>query len=372
MTRFGLPPRLTDWSLLAAVAVLLATGLVGLVTGRPGGWWVFAAHGVTGLALAVLVGWKLRRVRGRLAAGRWDRRVAASALLATLTLAALATGVYWVSGGSFRVLAWNGLVVHMVLGVAVALLLVVHLTYRWRPPARTDLDRRAAVTYAGLVVAAAVAWAGQRTVNRLLGLVAPRRFTGSREADSLSGNAFPTTSWVADDPDPVAPDAWSLRVGGRVASPFEATYGELVPGEGAETEAGGSDQTGTGTGTRVLLDCTSGWYSVQDWRGVRVGDLLDRADPDGDAEWVRFTSVTGYRWSLPLGEAREALLATHVGGDPISHGHGFPLRLVAPGRRGFQWVKWVESVEVRARPDPGQWVAVFVSGFVDDRPERRG
>ena len=357
MPRLELPPRLTDWSLLAAVAVLCATGLLGLVTGRPGGWWVFALHGATGLVLAVLVGWKLRRVCGRLARGRWDRRVAVSAALATLTLTALATGVLWVSGGTFRVLAWNGLVVHMVLGVAVAALLTVHLTYRWRRPARTDLDRRAAVTYAGLVAVAAVTWVGQRVANRLLELAAPRRFTGSREEDSLSGNAFPTTSWVADDPDPVDPAAWSLRVGGRVASPFEAGYEELTPA------VGGGGERGDHPGMRALLDCTSGWYSVQDWRGVRVGDLLDRAGADPDAEWVRFTSVTGYRWSLPTDEARDALLATHVGDEPLSHGHGFPLRLVAPGRRGFQWVKWVESVEARARPDPGQWVAIFVSGF---------
>jgi hypothetical protein len=33
------------------------------------------------------------------------------------------------------------------------------------------------------------------------------------------------------------------------------------------------------------------------------------------------------------------------------------------GRRGFQWVKWVEAVEVRRRPDPRQWVEIFVSGL---------
>jgi DMSO/TMAO reductase YedYZ molybdopterin-dependent catalytic subunit len=36
---------------------------------------------------------------------------------------------------------------------------------------------------------------------------------------------------------------------------------------------------------------------------------------------------------------------------------------VAPGRRGFQWVKWIEAVEVLERPDYGQWVAIFTSGF---------
>jgi DMSO/TMAO reductase YedYZ molybdopterin-dependent catalytic subunit len=73
--------------------------------------------------------------------------------------------------------------------------------------------------------------------------------------------------------------------------------------------------------------------------------------------------VTGYRFSLQIDEAREALLATRVDGEPLEHGHGFPLRLVASGRRGYQWVKWVESVEVRRTPDFGQWWAIFVSGF---------
>ena len=40
------------------------------------------------------------------------------------------------------------------------------------------------------------------------------------------------------------------------------------------------------------------------------------------------------------------LLATHVGDEPLSPGHGAPVRLVAPGRRGFQWVKWIDRIEV--------------------------
>ncbi|OYR76367.1 hypothetical protein DJ77_09125 [Halorubrum ezzemoulense] len=105
-------------------------------------------------------------------------------------------------------------------------------------------------------------------------------------------------------------------------------------------------------------------YSVQEWAGIRVDDLLDAAgDIDDDAAYVRFTSVTGYRWSLPIEEAEDALLATHVGGERLSHGHGAPARLVAPDRRGFQWVKWVTRVEVRSEYDFGQWIVTLVSGF---------
>ena len=68
------------------------------------------------------------------------------------------------------------------------------------------------------------------------------------------------------------------------------------------------------------------------------------------ARSVVVRSVTGYSRRFPLDEARSMLLATRVGGDVLSAGHGFPARLVAPGRRGYHWVKWVESVEASTRP----------------------
>ena len=96
---------------------------------------------------------------------------------------------------------------------------------------------------------------------------------------------------------------------------------------------------------------------------MRLGALLEEADVDPAARWVTVHSVTGYRWSFPIDEAREFLLATGVAGERLSHGHGFPLRLVAPDRRGFQWVKWVSRVEVRRRRDASQYVATLVSGL---------
>jgi DMSO/TMAO reductase YedYZ molybdopterin-dependent catalytic subunit len=52
----------------------------------------------------------------------------------------------------------------------------------------------------------------------------------------------------------------------------------------------------------------------------------------------------------------------------MGHGHGGAHRRAlggrgAPGRRGFQWVKWVQRVELRREPDPAQWLVTLVSGF---------
>ena len=100
----------------------------------------------------------------------------------------------------------------------------------------------------------------------------------------------------------------------------------------------------------ATIDCTGGWHSTQVWRGTPVAHLLDVAYPTAEAASVRFTSVTGYNRRFSLEEARRCFLATHVGDDLLSHGHGFPLRLVAPSKRGFEWVKWVERIEVDGLP----------------------
>jgi DMSO/TMAO reductase YedYZ molybdopterin-dependent catalytic subunit len=104
----------------------------------------------------------------------------------------------------------------------------------------------------------------------------------------------------------------------------------------------------------ALLDCTGGFYSRQRWSGVRLTRLLERAGPLAAASHVRVISHTGYRWSFELGDARGLLLATSVGGEPLSHGHGAPLRLVAPGRRGFRWVKWVSASSCTTGPIPAR------------------
>ena len=97
--------------------------------------------------------------------------------------------------------------------------------------------------------------------------------------------------------------------------------------------------------------------------------LLDRAGPLPGASHVRVISHTGYRWSFELQDAFGLLLATDVGGEALSHEHGAPVRLVAPGRRGFEWVKWVVCVELHDSPDPGALASTVWSSFT---PEGRG
>jgi DMSO/TMAO reductase YedYZ molybdopterin-dependent catalytic subunit len=61
-------------------------------------------------------------------------------------------------------------------------------------------------------------------------------------------------------------------------------------------------------------------------------------------------SMTGYGRRFDVGAVSRLLLATRLAGRPLESGHGFPVRLVVPGQRGFAWVKWVVAVEMDAVP----------------------
>ena len=350
--RMCMSPRLTDWSLALTIMLAFLTGLLSLISGYPQEWFVFVLHAVAGFWLLLLLGGKLRRVWPRLIhPRRWDRRTVYGLLALLGVGCALGSGIWWVAGGSWDFAGFNLLNWHLLLGFVLTVAVLVHLFARAKRLRKRDmLGRRRALHLGTLLLGSVGLWPLQQVGDRALTLPgASERFTGSRESKSYEGNVFPTSSWVADQPHMLDAQTWQLSLSGSITMPRDFSYEEVVAA-GEEVEA--------------TLDCTGGFYSTQRWRGMRVGTLL-QGTLHPDARFVSFISVTSYRWSLPLEEARTALLATHLNDEALSHEHGFPLRLVAPGRRGFEWVKWITRVEVLAAPDPGQVLSIFTSSFTD-------
>ncbi len=341
--------RTVNFLLLWTVLALALTGVAGLFANAAGQRIVFQLHRAGGAVLLVLLvpkaGIVARSLRRRLRAGVGGRAafpLLVSLLLLVVTLVVIAAALGW----SLARGPWRGewglplIVVHWYLALGALPLVLLHVIGRWRramaPRAADFAGRRRLLTLGAGAALAFVAWrAVERGAGSAESRAGRRRFTGSREADWGAPNAFFVTQFLTDDPGdnnpaPIAPEAWSLRVTGRVERPLTLRYGDVL-GDSAVT---------------ATVDCTGGVYATREWRGAPVGQILDAAGIAPRATLVWFVSRTGYRWPLPLEEARRALLATHVGGEPLSHEHGFPLRLVAPERRGFQWIKWLDAIEV--------------------------
>ncbi|HTE84710.1 MAG TPA: molybdopterin-dependent oxidoreductase, partial [Dehalococcoidia bacterium] len=105
----------------------------------------------------------------------------------------------------------------------------------------------------------------------------------------------------------------------------------------------------------ATIDCTGGWFSTQDWAGVPLRQLLVAAMVAPGTRSIVVRSTTGYWRRLSLAQAATAVLALEVGGVPLAHEHGAPLRLVVPGCRGYDWVKWVTSIEASGLPSWWKW-----------------
>jgi DMSO/TMAO reductase YedYZ molybdopterin-dependent catalytic subunit len=193
---------------------------------------------------------------------------------------------------------------------------------------RSDASRRQLLRSGTLVAGAALTYAVVEGGSKLASLRGgTRRFTGSFEAGSLDPDAMPVTQWLDDSVPSIDTEDWTVAIDGRAL-----TYADVSQWTDAMT---------------ATLDCTGGWWAEQEWSGVLLSRLLPA---DTNARSIVVTSATGYQRRYPIDDARKLLLATRVGGRPLSPGHGYPVRIVAPGRRGFWWVKWVVSIEVSERP----------------------
>jgi sulfoxide reductase catalytic subunit YedY len=109
----------------------------------------------------------------------------------------------------------------------------------------------------------------------------------------------------------------------------------------------------------VLLVCPGVFQDNAEWTVIPVWTLLEEAGIKAEATEVVFQAIVTtasdsgasahYSSRIPLEEIVQndgIFLAHTVNGETLPMKHGYPIRLVAKDRFGYDWVKWVECVVV--------------------------
>ncbi len=141
------------------------------------------------------------------------------------------------------------------------------------------------------------------------------------------------------------PTTWRLQVNGLVQHQLSLSLEDLLAlPQVTETET---------------FHCVTGWQVPGvSWQGVRIADILARAQPQAGAAWITFTSFDGvYVDALSLVQARAqgVILAHRADGRPLARAQGAPLRLLVPDMFGYKSVKWLQALTLAAERTLGYW-----------------
>lgn len=129
---------------------------------------------------------------------------------------------------------------------------------------------------------------------------------------------------------------WRLKIGGAVTRPSRLSYDQILAMPAVARD--------------VLLVCPGVFAYHARWRGISIWPLLERSGVDLKTTYVDVGGPLGpyekvQRFPLREVQVNKAFLAYAVNGKPLPEKHGFPLRAVAEGYVGAEWIKFVERID---------------------------
>ena len=226
-------------------------------------------------------------------------------------------------------------------------------------PSATGIPRRSVL--AGGLALAALGASGIVAVGRVTTAAVAGRVPDRRPAAAGGFGPTPAITPIDDHyvvakglaPPSIDGSAWRLAVDGLVGRPLDLSLAE-VQALASAAEA------------RTLI-CISNpvaefgpYAGTQLWTGTPVAAVIEAAGgPAPDARFVLWTSADGYTESIPLDIALDprSLLAWGMGeeGAPLPVEHGYPLRVLLPGRYGMKQPKWLTGITLAAEDVDGYW-----------------
>jgi DMSO/TMAO reductase YedYZ molybdopterin-dependent catalytic subunit len=154
--------------------------------------------------------------------------------------------------------------------------------------------------------------------------------------------------------------AWDFRVWGEVESPLRLSWEQL-------------DELPTVEVTQDI-HCVTRWSRFDTtFRGVPWSAVAELARPKPSARFAIAHAEQGYTANVPVSflDQDGAILATHAEDDPLTPEHGWPLRLVVPGKYFWKSAKWLRGIELSASDMPGFWERYGYHNDADPWKEER-
>lgn len=104
------------------------------------------------------------------------------------------------------------------------------------------------------------------------------------------------------------------------------------------------------TEVTLPIACVEGWSQMAKWRGVRLRDLADlmNADPETSFRLVSLEERGSFsKTQMGREYVRDplTLVALELNGETLDLEHGYPARMIAPGRPGVLQTKWLSRIE---------------------------
>lgn len=100
----------------------------------------------------------------------------------------------------------------------------------------------------------------------------------------------------------------------------------------------------------ATLECVEGWSFVAKWTGPTLASILALAGVQPGVTTVIFdtTDVPGGYTSLDLSyiESQNIIIALKLNDITLPADRGFPFQVVAVGKYGYKWAKWVTTINL--------------------------
>jgi DMSO/TMAO reductase YedYZ molybdopterin-dependent catalytic subunit len=157
--------------------------------------------------------------------------------------------------------------------------------------------------------------------------------------------------FIRTEPTEIDGDSWVLPITGLVDNPLMLTLDDVY------NDFESRDQF-------VTLSCISGRIGTSLigttlWTGVRLQEVLAKAQVRGEARYLLIISGDGFHESVDLdliASDERIMLCYAWDGHPLPVEHGFPLRIWIPDRFGMKQPKWITGIEVSDEYKEGYWV----------------